>query len=310
MGGKARACQHPPAIAADGENPPRLDRMMLVEHEALGVAVDRAAIAHRLAIILASRLEPVELEQAIGRRKKAMPRDLFRDPRIADYEMRLIRGHSWLRWKGTADTLLMAAEYVPPQWDERGMATFARYTGLRSQRRYRDILDMLDLSRSELSTDGLVYHPKALMRAEAYHGLGDENRARHHYELAREVLASSSAADPSNAAIHSALGLAYAGLGRKQDAIREAERAMELVPVTVMPYRGSAFMGLAVEIFARVGEFDRAFEMIDLMLTMPSGREISIPYLRVWPSFDPLRSDPRFDDVIRRYAALYPTRPG
>jgi hypothetical protein len=41
------------------------------------------------------------------------------------------------------------------------------------------------------------------------------------------------------------------------------------------------------------------------MLTMPTGREITIPYLRVWPSFDPLRKDPRFDEVIRRYAAMY-----
>ena len=224
-----------------------------------------------------------------------------------DHEVRLIRGQSWLRWKGTADTLLAAARSIPPAWDERGMATFARYTAFRAQRRYREMLDMLEVSTTDISTDGLVYHPKPLMRAEAYYGLGDETRARHHYDIARLVLERQSAAAPNNASIHSALGLAYAGLGRKSDAIREAERAMELVPWTASAYRGTAYMGLAVEIFARVGELDRAFEMIDLMLTMPSGREITIPYLRVWPSFDPLRNDPRFDDVIRRYAALYPT---
>ena len=224
-----------------------------------------------------------------------------------DHEVRLIRGQSWLRWKGTVDTLIAAAKSIPPGWDERGMATFARYTALRTQRRYREILEMLDQSTTELSTDGLVHHPKPLMRAEAYHGLGDEVEARRHYDIARATLEKQSAESPGTARIHSALGLAYAGLGRKVEAIKEAERAMELVPLTATAYRGTAYMGLAVEIFARVGELDRAFEMIDLMLTMPSGREITIPYLRVWPSFDPLRSDPRFDDVLRRYAAMYPT---
>jgi serine/threonine protein kinase/Flp pilus assembly protein TadD len=222
-----------------------------------------------------------------------------------DHEVRLIRGQSWLRWKGTADTLIAAANAIPKDWDERGMATFARYTALRAQRRNREILEMLDRSKSDISTDGLVYHTKSLMRAEAYHGLGNVTEAARYYEIARVELLKQSAAAPTNAAIHSALGLAYAGLGRKKEAIASAQRAMELVPLTATAYRGAAYMGLAVEILARVGEVDRAFEMIDLMLTMPTGREITIPYLRVWPSFDPLRKDPRFDEVIRRYAAMY-----
>ena len=105
-----------------------------------------------------------------------------------DHEVRLIRGQSWLRWKGTVDTLIVAAKTVPADWDERGMATFARYTALRTQRRYREILEMLDQSTTELSTDGLVHHPKPLMRAEAYHGLGDEVEARRHYDIARGTL--------------------------------------------------------------------------------------------------------------------------
>ena len=62
-------------------------------------------------------------------------------------------------------------------------------------------------------------------------------------------------------------------------------------------------MGLAIEVFAHVGEFDRAFEMIELLLSMPSGREITVPFLRVWPGFDPLRRDPRFAQLIERFSA-------
>ena len=219
-----------------------------------------------------------------------------------DHVVKLIRGQAYLRWTGSPDTLLAVARDLPPDWDDGGMATFGRYTALRAARRYREGLWMLDAAKSELSRDGLVYHPKSLMRADFYYGLGDVRQARAQFEVARKTLADSSAAQPDDASIHAALGLAYAGLGQKREAIREAERAMDLVRVSGNSLTATAFMGLAVEVFARVGELDRAFEMIELLRTMPSGREITVPFLRVWPGFDPLRKDPRFDQLLQRTA--------
>ena len=219
-----------------------------------------------------------------------------------DHEVKLIKGQAYLRWKGSADTLSALLAKIPPGWDSRGMATFARYTALRVQRRYQEGLSMLDNAPSDLSRDGLVYHPRALMQAEMYHGLGDEREARAHYEIARAMMADSAAAHPNDPSIHAALGLALAGLGRKRDAISEAERAMEIEPVSKNSRAATAHMGIAVEIFARVGEHDRAFETLELLLSMPSGREASIPFLRVWPGFDPLRSDPRFDQLLDRFS--------
>ena len=72
-------------------------------------------------------------------------------------------------------------------------------------------------------------------------------------------------------------------------------RVMVLVPAT-------AFMGVAVEVFARAGEVDAAFEMLELLLAMPAGREATVAFLRVWPGFDPLRSDTRFDQLVARFA--------
>jgi serine/threonine-protein kinase len=116
-------------------------------------------------------------------------------------------------------------------------------------------------------------------------------------------MSASSAARPRDASIHAALGLAYAGLGRKREAIREADLAIEL---SRAPSRAAtAMMGIGIETFGLTGELDRAFEMIELMLSMQSGREITLPFLRVWPGFDPLRNDPRFDELLRRF-----TEPG
>ena len=42
--------------------------------------------------------------------------------------------------------------------------------------------------------------------------------------------------------------------------------------------------------------------LLELLFSMPAGREASVPLLRVWPGFDPLRSDPRFEELLARFA--------
>jgi hypothetical protein len=54
---------------------------------------------------------------------------------------------------------------------------------------------------------------------------------------------------------------------------------------------------------ARVGELDAPLELVESVLAMPAGREVTIPFLRVWPGFDPLRRDPRFEKLLDRFAA-------
>jgi serine/threonine-protein kinase len=218
-----------------------------------------------------------------------------------DHMVKVIKGHTYLRWKGTADTLAAVLRDVPTAWDPDGMATWARYTVLRVQRRDREALAMLAAAPSTLSRDGLVYQPIALMRAHSYESLGERARARAHYELARSVLVDSLAAHPDDASIRVALALAYAGLGRKADAIREARRAMELAPVAEHNLGATAFMGVSVEVFGRVGALDEAFTLLELLLGMPAGREVTIAFLQVWPGFDPLRGDPRFQELVKRF---------
>ena len=99
-----------------------------------------------------------------------------------------------------------------------------------------------------------------------------------------------------------ALGLAYAGLRRRADAMREARTATEIVPLTESTPIATAFMGGAVEIYARLGEADAALELIEMLLAMPAGREISVPLLRVDPVYDKLRSDPRFNALLDRFS--------
>ena len=56
------------------------------------------------------------------------------------------------------------------------------------------------------------------------------------------------------------------------------------------------------QVFGRVGEIDGAMELVELLFSMPAGREVTVAFLRVWPGFDPLRGDSRFEEVLGRFA--------
>jgi tetratricopeptide (TPR) repeat protein len=102
--------------------------------------------------------------------------------------------------------------------------------------------------------------------------------------------------------MHIAVGLALAGLDRRREAMNAATRALSLAPTTTDVVRGTAFMGGAAMIYARVGENDAALGLLERLLRMPAGREASVPLLRADPAWDPIRADPRFRELLIRYA--------
>jgi tetratricopeptide (TPR) repeat protein len=218
------------------------------------------------------------------------------------YPIKMVKGQIYLRWKGTADTLAAMMESIPSEWDPSGMATYSRYTAFAVQRRYADGLAMLDRSRAELSRDMFIYQPISLMRARLYDGLGDRRKARASYAQAQTVLQDSVRAHPTSPQMRVALGFAYAGLGRTTEALREARRAMELAPIKRDSDIATVVMGDAVEVFAKAGQIDAALELLELLFSMRAGRTVSVPLLRAWPGFDPLRKDPRFEALLTRFA--------
>jgi serine/threonine-protein kinase len=213
----------------------------------------------------------------------------------------MIRGQAYLR-RGNPDSLDAAMRRIPLGPDRGGMATYSHYTAHRIMGRNAEALASLDSARFTISADPVLYRPVALMRAQTFERMGEVTRARLSYNVARALLEDSIAAHPRESRIHVALGLAYAGLRRRADAMREARTATELLPVSENSTTATAAMGGAIEIYAELGESDAALELIGLLLAMPAGREISIPLLRLDPTFDPLRRDPRFDALIARFS--------
>jgi tetratricopeptide (TPR) repeat protein len=182
------------------------------------------------------------------------------------------------------------------------MATFARVYVARLRRRPADAVAALAASRQTVSEDEMVYRPHSLLRGMAYDAAGDPATARAHYDTARAMMEDSVTAHPNDPRLYIALGMSLAGLGRRADAIHAAERAMELAPISADIARATCFMGGAAEIFAFLGENDAAIRLLDQLLRLPAGREASVPLLRVDPAYDRLQGDPRFQQMLQRYA--------
>jgi tetratricopeptide (TPR) repeat protein len=212
-----------------------------------------------------------------------------------------IRGYVYQRLEGNVDSLEAALARLPTGHDARGIATWYHFTVLRNRRRYVDALALLDSANHPISRSGLVFRPVTLMRASILDDLGQHTLARLNYESARSLLEDSVAAHPRNAGMRVALGLAYAGLGRKADAIREARSAAELRSPSLGHPEATAALGGAVEIYTRLGETDSALQLLEVLLALPAGREASVPLLRNDPIYDPLRGDPRFETMLQRY---------
>ena len=92
------------------------------------------------------------------------------------------------------------------------------------------------------------------------------------------------------------LGLIDAALGRKEDALREGRRAMELLPVTKDAINGGHIREFFAITCAWAGETDLAIEQ--LRVIMPSTGHITYGYLKLHPFWDPLRGDPRFEKIV------------
>jgi tetratricopeptide (TPR) repeat protein len=105
--------------------------------------------------------------------------------------------------------------------------------------------------------------------------------------------------DPENSRIHARLGLLYANVGRKTDAIREGLTAVDLLPPSKDALRGPARVAGLALIYARVGDLDSAIDQLEYLLSIPS--IVTVGQLRNHPKWDPLRDHPRFQALLEEY---------
>jgi serine/threonine-protein kinase len=144
-----------------------------------------------------------------------------------------------------------------------------------------------------------AYFPRALGECLCRSLLDQPEPAREACEEASVLLENAVADMPQDPRVHGALGLSYALLGRKDEAIREGELAVELWPVSKDALKGPAFVRNLAVIYVLAGEDEAALDQIEYVLSIPSW--VSVPILRAEPYWDPLRDHPRFLALLEKY---------
>ncbi|MGB5675597.1 MAG: tetratricopeptide repeat protein [Gemmatimonadota bacterium] len=140
------------------------------------------------------------------------------------------------------------------------------------------------------------YVPLSLLSGLVRRQMGDPEGAAAAFDSARYELSALVNEDPNEAAYRSSLGLALAGLGLEEDAIREGREGLRLMPPEVEAWRGGHRVVDLARIYAMTGRNDEAIEQLEYIMSIPA--DMSAWELRLDPAWDALRGDPRFDALI------------
>ena len=135
-----------------------------------------------------------------------------------------------------------------------------------------------------------------LCLVQAYALNGDAANVRYHAEEARKAFQQQLRAAPKDAQLHAQLGLALAYLGRRDEAIREGERGVALLPVTKDAYNGPYLEHQLARIEILVGEPEKAVDHLERLVKIPY--ILSPAWLKIDPNFDPLRKNPTFEKLV------------
>jgi eukaryotic-like serine/threonine-protein kinase len=135
-----------------------------------------------------------------------------------------------------------------------------------------------------------------LVEAQLYHLRGNRVRAAAYADSARMAFEEQSRAAPDDAQRHVLLGVSLAYQGRKADAMREGRRGVELLPISRDASTGPYIQLQLVRIYLLVGEAEQALDQLEPLLRIPY--YLSPGWLRIDPTFDPLRNNPRFRKLV------------
>jgi TolB-like protein/lipopolysaccharide biosynthesis regulator YciM len=206
--------------------------------------------------------------------------------------------------KGSTAALEAFLDSTPAEVDPDGAVTAARWDVWMIKRDFAAAEGVMQASRlAEFSYLNGHQTPKAYFIGCAALAAGDAKRAQQAFDAARPSFEEAVKQAPHSATRRANLGLLYAFMGRKEDAIREGRRATELRPESQDALDGTLMSSYLALIYARVGEHDEALKLIERLLQTPGASDsvhysVSVQDLRHRCEWDPLRSHPRFRELI------------
>ncbi|HWG10874.1 MAG TPA: hypothetical protein VN693_05185 [Rhodanobacteraceae bacterium] len=218
------------------------------------------------------------------------------------------RAWNTVLWKGDLAPLRTWLATLPTASEERLYSEAYYFKSAWFSRDYAAAVNAVQESHSPawITVNGNTALPRRLYLAWALAAAGENAKAAALYrDLHAEALAAVRER-PDDWDRHLALGFAAAGLGMKDEALREGRRAAELLPISRDAFAGPEVLSYVARIDVRAGDNDDAIALLQQLLAMPAGLWVSPAMLRLDPVWDPLRNDPRFQVLLKKYADAQP----
>jgi len=154
---------------------------------------------------------------------------------------------------------------------------------------------LLALPASALDND---HGQWGLLRAQMYWLHGDTTHARAWADTARRIFAAQLQVSPTSPILHVNYGEALGYLGQRAAAIEQVQRATAMVPVSANAYTGPFFQEMAARVYTFVGDTGQAIARLEDLVRHPY--ILTPAWLRIDPTWRPLRNHPRFEQLVRR----------
>ena len=210
------------------------------------------------------------------------------DPKVENNYLASALNH--ILWKGDTKSAREILDKIPAK-ESQGLL-INRFAVEILERKYQAALDLY----SSPHADPIQ---QAVNQGLAYRYLGNGELARASFDVARERLENDLQQKPDDYNLHGQLGIAYAGLGRKDEAIREGKRAVALLPVSEDALWGPRAVEYLASIYTFVGEENAAIDQIAYLLSIPN--HLNVRLFRMEPRWDSLRNNPRFQKLLSQY---------
>ncbi len=212
------------------------------------------------------------------------------------------RRASCMLW-GTGDTRLLRDILAKfPDMEFAGSQTPARAWMAMLDGNYAEAERVLAASPRQdfQDIDLSFYFPKSWYQAMIARAKGDSARATAAFRECRDILAQRLIVKPEDARTIAVLAQVDAGLGQKDLAIREAQHAIDLMPISKDIYDGALVLEGLAQVYAWSGDRDRAIGLVQKLVTMPGYTNYA--RLKLHPLWSPLRGDPRFEKIVSSLA--------
>jgi TolB-like protein/tRNA A-37 threonylcarbamoyl transferase component Bud32/Flp pilus assembly protein TadD len=199
-----------------------------------------------------------------------------------------------LLWKGSVPEARAILDAAPPT-DDPFMA-MARFGLDIYDRRYDRALTRLDSIKAPWLTEADDSYPKVMLVGQLRAARGETELAHAAFEEARKLIEGQLRQYPGDARLHSSLGIADAGLGRRAEAIREGRLGVSLSPIERDSVNGSQRVNELAQIYAMLGDGKAASEQVAVLLAHPA--MVSTTLIDIDPLYDSIRHDPDFQKVV------------